>query len=362
MSGDGAASALVCDLLEDGRDAVFRDYRRPGLALGADGTLLAYYEAQRFEGGRAQSLICRASRDAGKSWSERVVIASGGAAGMLHNIMMVWAEGCFHCLWNVQYRQLWYANSRDGLEWSEPRDMTRNIWRADSDYPWNAFGIGSGHALRLKSGRILVPSWFTTGGDGHKPSAFGNIYTDDLFESVHIGATLQSGEEILNPNEGAIVELPDGDVLATVRHDNPCRARAMARSRGGVERWRDVSFREDLPDPICHASMFECARGLLFMNCANADPDWKRKYDAGEIRYIWSDDARKNLTLRASTDGGAHFGSGVRIAEKGGYSDMACADGYVVCVYETGWNLEDSCIFPHQIGVARLPLELVFGE
>lgn len=356
MANQVREEALHRFLVEDGGDPNFHYYRRPGIVAGADGTLLVYYEAQHFGAERTQCLFCRISSDGGVSWSERIWLAQGGATGMLHNVMMVYSAGRFHCVWNVQYRQLWYRSSADGRNWSAPRDMTRTIWRADTDYPWNAFGVGSGHALALKSGRILIPSWFTTGGDGHKPSAFGNIYTDDNFETLAIGATLKSSEAICNPNEGAIAECSNGDVLATVRHDNPLRARAMAVSAGGVSPWREVRFRTDLPDPICHASMLNTEGGLLFCNCANADPDWKRKYEAGEIRYLWSDDARKNLTLRISADEGRHFSEGLRVAEKGGYSDLACVGGIVTGVCETGWNLRETCIFPRQLAIWQIPL------
>ena len=199
-------------LLENGADSAFDYYRRPGIITGPGGSLIAYYEGQCFHPVKHQSLFCCVSCDGGKSWSERITLASGGETGMLHNVMMVSDGSVIHCLWNVQYRQLWHTQSTDGVHWQAPTDLTRALWRADCEYPWNAFGIGSGHGIVLKSGRILIPTWFTTGGDGHKPSGFGNIYSDDGFRSVRIGAILQQDAEhstIVNPNEGAIVELAD---------------------------------------------------------------------------------------------------------------------------------------------------------
>ena len=354
-------------LMEVGKDEGFDSYRRPGIICGADKRLVCYYEAQHFAPEKRQSLFCRVSDDAGETWSERILLAEGGATGMLHNMMMAYSKGRYYCLWNVQYRQLWLRESTDGIHWSKPRDLTRDLWRADSDYAWNAFGVGSGHCIVLKSGRILIPTWFTTGGDTHKPSAFANIYTDDGFASLHIGRSFMNSKEIANPNEGAIVELNNGDVLATVRHDNEQRARLFVRSRGGVENWNDACFRCDLPDPICHASMLGVEDGdvryILFCNCANPDQDWERKHEAGLSRYLWSDDARKLLTLRFSTDEGGHFSGGVQLAEKGGYSDLAYVDGTVVCIYETGWDLKNSCVVPHDLGIARIALaDLVRAE
>ena len=352
-------------LLENGADSAFDYYRRPGIITAPGGSLIAYYEGQCFHPVKHQSLFCRVSCDGGKSWSERITLASGGDTGMLHNVMMVSDGSVIHCLWNVQYRQLWHTQSTDGVHWQAPTDLTRALWRADCEYPWNAFGIGSGHGIVLKSGRILIPTWFTTGGDGHKPSGFGNIYSDDGFRSVRIGAILQQDAEhstIVNPNEGAIVELADGQVLATVRHDCEQRMRAVSYSSGGTGPWSCPEYRPDLPDPICHASLQRLGPaeelgfdGILFSNCANADEGIAEKKARGLCKYNWSDDARKNLTVRFSRDGGRHFSAGILIDEKGGYSDLAVTQNDVVCIYETGWQAElETCIFPRQLAVARI--------
>ncbi len=355
-------------LLEDGQDKDFDYYRRPGIIKGPDGTLVVYYEGQCFRYPRYQKLFCRVSSNNGHTWSERIELASGGQTGMLHNIMMVAGKTEIHCVWNIQYRQLWHCTSRDGRSWGQPEDLTRKLWNTETDYPWNAFGTGSGHGIRLKSGRILIPTWFTTGGDGHKPSGFANIYTDDEFQSVGIGKVLKAEKEhewLLNPNEGAVVELNDGTVLATVRHDCPERQRAFCKSRGGTGEWTDIKLRPDLPDPICHASMerLETNSGngdgdILFCNCDNPDEGVAEKIKRGECRYNWSDDARKNLTLRISHDGGEHFSQGLLLAEKGGYSDIAASDGEIICVYETGWDKNtETCIFPRQIGISVVPFK-----
>ncbi|NLF27860.1 MAG: exo-alpha-sialidase, partial [Clostridiales bacterium] len=122
-----------------------------------------------------------------------------------------------------------------------------------------------------------------------------------------------------------------------------------------------------LPDPICHASMLRLSwpeegqpGALLFCNCANADEGAAKKKAKGLIRYNWSDDARKDLTVRVSLDEGNSFSRGTRIAKKGGYSDMAAtADARtVVAVFETGWD-DDSCIFPRQLAYAALDRETI---
>lgn len=350
-------------LMEDGTDREFDCYRRPGIVRGPHGVLVAYYEGQHNSHPRYQKLFCRVSRDAGESWSERIVLREGGQTGMLHNIMMVGIGETLHCFWNVQYRQLWHCTSEDGETFSRPEDLTRALWRADTDYPWNAFGIGSGHGIVLRDGKALIPTWFTTGGDSHKPSAFANIYSEDEFRTVKIGSMLKrddSHDNILNPNEGAVVELLDGMVMATVRHDCSQRQRAVAYSKGGTGAWSRPEYREDLPDPICHASLKRLGfketigfDGILFCNCDNGDEGIDEKIKRGLCRFNWSDDARKNLTLRLSKDGGKTFAEKVFLAEKGGYSDLAVTGNRIVCIYETGWDEKaETCIFPRQMGIS----------
>lgn len=79
--------------------------------------------------------------DGGNTWSDRNVLFSGGATGMVHNLMMAYADGIFYSFWNIQYRQLWCSRSKDGLTWEEPRDLTRMLWRAGIRIPveriWN---------------------------------------------------------------------------------------------------------------------------------------------------------------------------------------------------------------------------------
>lgn len=342
--------------LEDGSDQEFDYYRRPGIVKGPSGVLVVYYEGQCFRYPCYQKLFCRVSRNDGRTWSDRIELANGGQTGMLHNIMMVMGKEKLHCLWNVQYRQLWHCTSADGISWSQPEDLTRAIWRADTEYPWNAFGIGSGHGITLRSGRILLPTWFTTGGDSHKPSAFANLYTDDEFQTIQIGKVLKEDaahSTIINPNEGAVVELMDGRVMATVRHDCNKRQRAVSYSFGGTEEWSLPQFRPDLPDPICHASLERAEGEIFFCNCANADEGVEEKIKNGQCKYNWSNDARKNLMLRVSRDEGEHFSKGILLEEKGGYSDLAVLENEIICVYETGWREEpETCIFPRQIGVS----------
>ena len=349
-------------ILENGKDPQFNYYRRPGIASDGKGTLLLYYEAQSVGAASRQSLFCRRSSDGGKSWSDRILLAEGGESGMLHNMMMGYFGNRWHCFYQIQYRRLKELTSTDGLHWEAAPDMTGKLTEAETAYPWDAFGIGSGHIVSTKDGVLLIPTWWTKGGDTHKPSAFANIWSDDGFRTVHVGEMIEDGARtddgrvIANPNEGAVAETADG-VLVTIRHDGPDRARLFAKSKDGCGAWGGLAFRPDLPDPICHAALIrdEKTNTLYFANCANADEGVEQKAAKGLCKYAWSNDARKNLTIRSSHDDGAHFTAGTIIADKGGYCDMAVTEADIVAVYETGWDEEpDTCVFPKQLAAVRI--------
>ncbi|NLF28308.1 MAG: exo-alpha-sialidase, partial [Clostridiales bacterium] len=176
--------------LEDGGDPEFDWFRRPGIVRAPSGRMLGCYEGRRDGEKPHQALFARITDDAGASWSGRIPIERSGPGQMLHNIVPAFFGGQFHLFWNDSYRALYRASSADGFRWSEPEDLTEKLRAAHTDYPWNAFGVGSGHALTMRSGRVLIPTWFTTGGNTHKPSAFANIYSDDGFRTVGIGAML----------------------------------------------------------------------------------------------------------------------------------------------------------------------------
>lgn len=351
----------------------FDIYRLPGLAVTKNGTVLAYYEGRRGEGKDwYQELFLYRSEDDGKTWSGRITVIEGIPGEQVHNIFMLAGNKGdeVHCLWNVNHDQLWHKKSTDaGRSWTAPRDITYGARTCREDYPWNVFSVGPGHGTVLLSGRILIPSWFSIGGNTHKPSAFGCIYSDDNGESWQTGTLLYPNERLVNPNEGAVFERCDGSVVATVRHDSLPRRRAMVVSRDGISPWEGLEFPEELPDPICFGSMLRIGwpeelgmDAVLLSNCAWEDAEGVAKLQQGLLKYNWSDDARRNLTVRLSLDGGYNWKYSGLIEEKAGYSDVAVSRDKktLLCLYEKDW-INDNCIFPQKIGLARFNMEWLTG-
>jgi hypothetical protein len=102
---------------------------------------------------------------------------------------------------------------------------------------------------------------------------------------------------------------------------------------------------------------------VLLSNCAWEDAEGVIKKQQGLLKYNWSDDARRNLTVRLSVDGGYNWKYSGLIEEKAGYSDIAVSRDRktLLCLYEKDW-INNNCIFPQKIGLARFNLEWLTGN
>jgi sialidase-1 len=99
-------------------------------------------------------------------------------------------------------------------------------------------------------------------------------------------------------------------------------------SKDGATNWSAPRFQQDLPDPICFASLVRFGKNrLLFSN-----PDNLTRADGKDT--VSKD--RKNLTIRMSSDEGESWPIKKTIDPgPSGYSDLAVLpDGTVLCYYE----------------------------
>jgi sialidase-1 len=174
------------------------------------------------------------------------------------------------------------------------------------------------------------------------------IFNDDHGATWHRGdIAVASTPEFPDPNETAAVELSDGRVMLNVRTEAKEHRRVIVTSRDGATHWSEPHFQEDLPDPICFASLvrYPARNLLLFVN-----PDNPKSKD------------RVNLTVRMSDDDGAQW-RGRRTIEPGatGYADLAVMpDRTILCLYETVPKLPDGSA-RHDEMLARFNLEWLTG-
>jgi sialidase-1 len=343
-------------------------YRIPGLVVTAKGTVLAYCEARRT--GKtdwdAIDILLRRSTDGGKTWSNPQKISDvpgpkvknpmataqklGNPTDVTYNNAVAFADrdGPVHMLYCLEYMRCFYTRSDDdGVTWSAAREITPTFDAFRSHYDWKVCATGPAHGIQLKSGRLVVPVWLSTGtgGHAHRPSVTATVYSDDR------GATWKAGdiaapntEEQINPNETVIVELADGRVMLNIRSESKRHRRLITVSPDGATGWTTPRFDDALFEPICMASIArystEASGGknrIVFANPHNLE-----RADGTAAEGKSRD--RTNISIKLSYDEGQTWPvSKVLEPDLSAYSDLAVLpDGTILCLYERGNRPEGS--------------------
>lgn len=346
-------------------ESVYDSVCIPGLVVTNKGTLLAYAEARDHinipEGlwidWAPIDIVMKRSTDGGKTWSETKVLCNGtdaskpGGVRTTNNPVMFVDGDIVHMLYNTWYSLEKSKNDRgwdggvfyiksidDGLTWSDPKDISASCHT--DEFPRALLATGPGHGIVLSEksknpGMLLVPIWLTPESNtnseknkatDHQNPVASSLYSLDKGETWKIGEIIFPTEEITDPNETAAVELSDGSIMFNMRTPSLLKRRAVTVSETGYSGWSTPRFEQNLPDPICFASIIRYDKDtILFVNCANEGmgvDDWLTR--------------RINLTVRASRDDGKTWeASRVLVPGKAGYSDIAVGpDGMIYVLYD----------------------------
>lgn len=358
------------DLFIGGEDG-YTAYRIPGMVVTPKGAVLAYCEARRTSSadwGDIEVLL-RRSVDGGKTWDPPRKIAHKGApvprSRFSHGrkyrsdteqtvnnpaAVIEAATGRIYFLYCIEYGACFVMHSDDdGVSWSEPADITSTFDQFRPEFPWTVIATGPGHGIQLKSGRLVMPVWLSSGAGGkHRPSVVSVIFSDDRGTSWRRGAiAIPNNEEFVNPSETTAVELSDGTVMLNARNESKPNRRLIVTSPDGATSWSAPQFDEALLEPICLGSLLRLPTDSAEDRLLFANPHSLKRDANGNV--IPGSGPRGNLSIKLSNDGGKTWPI-MKTLEPGpsAYSDLASLpDGTVLCFYERGTKLTIARIDPH---------------
>jgi sialidase-1 len=344
-------------------------YHIPSLVVTPGGAVLACCEARlnaKYGDWGPIDILMRRSTDGGLTWDMARKIAHLGdpvplyefapnrndpncADGQVINNPTLIADhvtGQVHMLYCVEYHRCFYmVSDDDGQTFSKPVQITdcMNVWKKQVD--WKIIATGPGHGIQLRNGRLIVPTWLSTGGDNgyeHHPNTLSVLYSDDHGKTWHAGDILAPIENEWNLNETEAVELSDGSVMFNIRNTRTENHRMISTSPNGATNWTEPIFEEQLFEPVCMASIINLGP------TENGGPN-RIAYSGPAGQRFRTDRQdrthhckREDLTIRLSLDD-ARTWSFARELQHGltGYSDLAVLpDQTILCLY-TAKNSQD---------------------
>jgi sialidase-1 len=328
-------------------------YRIPAIISLPNGDLLAFAEG-RVHGSDDYgdvNLVMKRSLDGGFTWSRLQMLVdydslqAGNPAPVvdLHDpkhpkgvVYLFYNTGNNHeydVRMNRGVREIWMIKSFDlGKKWTEPENITLQVHKPNNpnfnpEYKnpadWRHYANTPGHAFQFQKGkykgRIFVAANHSVGDPQENFAEYQahGFYTDDH------GKTFKISESITFPgsNESIAAELSNDRMIMSIRNQKgDIRNRIIAYSSDGGNTWDEQYFEDQLPDPVCQASILDIGfqNGKTILAHSNA----ANKMDRNNLTIHISFDEGKNWDLTIPVD---YTGDKTKLPWTA-YSDLAVID------------------------------------
>lgn len=335
-------------------------YRIPAIETLPDGTIIVVGDKRIDKLGDLPGridVVARRSTDGGKTWGPYITVAEHDEIGgygdpaiiydrKSGDLIVISSHG--NGLWDSSPSHTSVSRSRDGGKtWEKPVDISSQLFTTDPNgkqpIKLTAAFASSGRAVQLKNGRLMFV--LVTRQDGVDPFPCYAIYSDDSGKTWKVSKTPAT----LDGDESKIVELPDGDLLMSIRaRFKSNRKFAISKDKGVT--WKELEDYNDLTDIRCNGDIIRVRH--------NGKDVLLQSLPAGP----W----RSNITIYASYDNGKTWPVSHQVMHgPAAYSSMTLMpDGKTVgIVTEEGvHDVDDTHSSGYRFWFNTIPLSEILGD